>query len=140
MAGAARSWENAAPEVSMFTSGPFQIGSLVLFAMVGRSAAESFKPPPPVPAPDRVRDGQHDFDFAVGAWKEHTWRLDKPLTGSTKWFELDGYSVSRQALGGRANLVEYEGDGPRGHLSLIAVRIYDPVAHQWNLNFSTPER
>jgi hypothetical protein len=33
------------------------------------------------------RDGQHDFDFEIGAWKTHLRRLLHPLTGSTTWLE-----------------------------------------------------
>jgi len=113
---------------------------LVIACMSQVLAADPFKAPAAVAPPKPAHDGLHDFDFAVGAWKEHTVRLQNPLTGSTTWFEMDGYSVSRQALGGRLNLVEYEGDGPKGHLSLIAVRIYDPASHQWRMNFSTPTR
>jgi hypothetical protein len=82
----------------------------------------------------------HDFDYAFGVWKEHTTRLKGPLTGSTTWFEADGVSVVHPLLGGRANLVEYEGDGPAGRLSLISIRTYDPQSHQWSLNFSTPQQ
>ncbi len=113
---------------------------LVIACLAHPVAAAPFQAPPVVPPPPAASDGSHDFDFAAGAWKEHTWRLDKPLTGSTTWFEMDGYSVARKALDGRASIVEYEGEGPRGHLTLLAVRLYDPASHQWSLNFSTPER
>ena len=93
-----------------------------------------------IPPPKPQRDGQHDFDYAIGAWKEHTSRLKNPLTGSSTWVELDGHSVTRKVLSGRGNLTEYEGDGPNGHLSLIAVRLYDPKNREWSMNFSTPER
>jgi hypothetical protein len=85
-------------------------------------------------------DGLHDFDSGLGTWKEHTTRLDKPLTGSTTWFPVEGYSRSWSVLGGRVNVVEYDGDGPKGHLSLISIRIYDPETKQWRMNFSTPAR
>jgi hypothetical protein len=42
------------------------------------------------------RDGQHDFDFELGSWKIHLKRLEHPLTGSTKWVEFDGTSVTRK--------------------------------------------
>ena len=32
---------------------------------------------------DRLRDGQHDFDFEIGTWRTHLSRLVHPLTGST---------------------------------------------------------
>ncbi len=95
---------------------------------------------PVVPAPPALHDGLHDFDAGLGAWKEHTMRLDKPLTGSTNWFPVEGYSRSWSVLGGRVNVVEYDGDGPKGHLSLISIRIYDPETKQWRMNFSTPAR
>ncbi|HEY1548871.1 MAG TPA: hypothetical protein VGG28_13670 [Kofleriaceae bacterium] len=85
-------------------------------------------------------DGLHDFDSGLGTWKEHTTRLDKPLTGSKTWFPVEGYSSSWSVLGGRVNVVEYNGDGPKGHLSLISIRIYDPDTKQWRMNFSTPSR
>jgi hypothetical protein len=87
-----------------------------------------------------LHDGLHDFDSGLGTWKEHTMRLDKPLTGSTTWVPVDGYSRSWSVLGGRVNVVEYDGDGPKGHLSLISIRIYDPASKQWRMNFSTPAR
>nr|WP_245632079.1 hypothetical protein [Edaphobacter aggregans] len=37
---------------------------------------------------------------------------------------------------GRANLVELEADGPGGHFEGLNLRLYNPVSHQWSLNFS----
>jgi hypothetical protein len=84
-----------------------------------------------------VHDVQHDFDFAFGTWKEHTSRLQHPLTGSTSWIEMDGTSVVYKIWNGRANLTELESDGSNGHLELLALRLYNPQAHQWSLNFAT---
>ena len=86
----------------------------------------------------RERDGQHDFDFDIGVWKTQTSRLLKPLTGSTNWIEMEGITVVKKVWNGRANLAELEADGPTGHLTLLSLRLYDPQARQWNLNFSTP--
>jgi hypothetical protein len=30
-------------------------------------------------------------------------------------------------------------EGPAGHLEFLALRLYDPVAHQWNLNFASAD-
>ena len=46
------------------------------------------------------RDGQHDFDFEIGAWKTHLKRLLRPLTGSTTWVEYDGTTVVRKVWNG----------------------------------------
>jgi hypothetical protein len=90
----------------------------------------------PSPAP---RDGQHDFDFEIGTWKTHLARRLHPLTGSTTWVEYEGTSVVRKVWDGRANLVELEADGPPGHFQGLSLRLYNPDARQWSLNFSNSE-
>ena len=83
------------------------------------------------------RNGQHDFDFVFGAWKEHSSRVLHPLSGSTAWTEMDGTSVASGIWNGRGNLTELESDGPDGHLELLALRLYNPRARQWYLTFAT---
>jgi hypothetical protein len=83
------------------------------------------------------RDGQHDFDFEIGTWKTHLSRLLHPLTGSLTWAEYEGTTVVRKVWNGRANLVELEADGPAGHFEGLNLRLYNPQAHQWNLNFAS---
>jgi hypothetical protein len=80
------------------------------------------------------RDGQHDFDFDIGAWKTHLKRLLHPLTGSTTWVELDGTTVVRKVWNGRANLAELVTDAASGHLEVLSLRLYDAQARQWSLN------
>ena len=82
------------------------------------------------------RDGQHDFDFEIGTWKTHLRRLQHPLTGSTTWVEYEGTTVVRKVWEGRANLVELDVNGPTGHLEGLSLRLYNPEARQWSLNFS----
>jgi len=79
------------------------------------------------------RDGQHDFDFAIGSWKIHLKRRLKPLTGSNTWVEFDGTSVTRKVWDGRANLEEFETDGPTGHIEGLTLRLYNPQTQQWSL-------
>ena len=79
------------------------------------------------------RDGQHDFDFHIGTWKTHLWRLVDPLTGSTKWVQYEGTSDVRKIWNGRANLVELEVDGPPGHIEGLNLRLYNPQSRQWSL-------
>lgn len=82
------------------------------------------------------RDGQHDFDFEIGAWKTHLRRLLHPLTGSTTWVEYEGTTVVTSLWNGRANLLEFEVDGPAGHIEALNLRLYNPQSHQWSLNFA----
>ncbi|MFA6541856.1 MAG: hypothetical protein WCT99_09665 [Bacteroidota bacterium] len=91
----------------------------------------------PVYAQESLRDGQHDFDFEIGAWKTHLKRLVHPLSGSHDWVEYDGTTLVRKVWNGRANLVELEVDGPAGRIEALSLRLYNPQSHQWSLNFSS---
>jgi hypothetical protein len=85
----------------------------------------------------RARDGQHDFDFEIGAWNTRLSRLEKPLSGSTSWVEYVGTTVVRKVWEGRANLVELAVDGPGGRLEALSLRLYNPQSRQWSLNFAS---
>jgi hypothetical protein len=91
------------------------------------------------PAPSSARDGQHDFDFDFGTWKMEIRRLVHPLSGSSEWTEMKGTAVTNKIWSGRANLATVEADGPSGHLELLALRLYDPRAQQWNISFATSD-
>lgn len=88
-------------------------------------------------APTPSSDGSHDFDFEIGIWKTHVSRLVHPLSGSSDWAQYDGTSVVSKVWNGRANLVELQADGPKGHLELASFRLYNPQAHQWSLNVAS---
>ena len=85
---------------------------------------------------NQARDGQHDFDFEIGTWKTHLRRRLRPLTGSNTWVEYNGTSVVKKVLNGKANLVELVVDGPAGHIEGLSLRLYNPEARQWSLNFA----
>jgi len=82
------------------------------------------------------RGGQHDFDFEIGTWRTELRRLQRPLTGSTTWVEYEGTSVVRKVWDGRANLLELDVEGPAGRIEGLSLRLYNPEARQWSLNFS----
>jgi hypothetical protein len=104
-----------------------------LFAQQSSDTAKTSVQPAPT-----EHDGQHDFDFEVGTWKIHLKRLDQRLSGSTKWVEFDGTSVTRKVWGGRADLEEFETDSPAGgHIEGLTLRLYDPQTHQWSLYWAT---
>lgn len=92
---------------------------------------------PVLAAPAKYRDGSHDFDFERGTWKLHIRRLLHPLTGSHEWVEYEGTKTDIPVWGGKANIAEVRADGPAGHLRFIALRLYNPTAHQWNLSFTS---
>lgn len=82
------------------------------------------------------RDGQRDFDWEIGTWKTQLKRLVKPLTSSTTWVEYEGTSKVTKVLDGRANLVELKVKGSAGTLEGLSLRLYNPQARQWSLNFA----
>jgi hypothetical protein len=81
------------------------------------------------------RDGQHDFDFDIGDWKFHLKRRLNPLTGgSPKWVEeVKATGHCFKLWDGRADLHEFESDGPTGHIEGLTLRLYNPETHQWRL-------
>ena len=82
------------------------------------------------------RDEQHDFDWEIGNWKTQLKRLQRPLSGSTTWLEYEGTTEVRRVLDGRANLVELKVGGPAGRIEGLSLRLYNPQARQWSLNFA----
>ena len=87
----------------------------------------------PTPAAVAPRDGSHDFDFLIGSWKAHLRKLVDPLTGSTKWIEFDGTSVTRKLLDTNANLEDFHVSGPSGRRDGHTFRFYDTASGQWSI-------
>jgi hypothetical protein len=119
----------------MHSSAACLAAHLVLVGALSAAGAVSAQSSPAAPGATR-HDGQHDFDFELGSWRTHIRRLVHPLTGSTTWVEYDGTSVVRKIWDGRANLLELEVTGPAGHLEALSLRLYNPDAAQWSLNFA----
>jgi hypothetical protein len=107
---------------------PLALASLALGCALAASAETC-------PAPEPTRDGSRDFDFEIGAWKTHVKRLKGALTGSGTWVEYEGTSVVRGVLDGRANLVELSITGPAGRIEGAALRLYEPQAKRWTINY-----
>lgn len=80
-----------------------------------------------------VRDGQHDWDSLMGAWKMHLRKRLHPLTGSNEWAEFESHDLTRKVWNGRANLDELEADGPTGHIEGMTLRLYNPPTQQWRI-------
>jgi hypothetical protein len=105
---------------------------LLVFALPGWSETPSGGGKPA--ANDAAQaDGQHDFDYEIGAWKIHLRKLVHPLTGSSTWIDFDGTSVTRKVWQGRANIEEFETDGASGHVEGLTLRLYNPQSHQWSI-------
>jgi hypothetical protein len=112
------------------------VAAVTMLGYITEAAAQATTPSAVATPPSARRDGQHDFDFEIGSWKTHLKRLLHPLTGSTTWAEYDGVTTVRRVWNGRANFVELEVDGPKGHIEALSLRLYNPESHQWSLNFA----
>jgi hypothetical protein len=99
---------------------------LLLVVMAGAASAAE--------APDV---GGKAFDWEIGTWKTELRRLAKPLSGSNEWVEYRGTSVVRKVLDGRANLVELRVEGAAGRIEGASLRLYNPQARQWSLNYAS---
>src|SRR4030095_4651852 len=102
--------------------------SALIVASLGSAAGPEQSP--------KKRDGQHDFDFYFGSWKTHVSRLVHPLSGSKQWAEYDGTSVVTKVWNGKASLFELDVSGPAGHIEGVGLRLYNPEANQWSLNWA----
>jgi hypothetical protein len=83
------------------------------------------------------RDGRHDFDFIFGYWKVHLKRRVPSANGADAWTEFDGYGHYRKVWDGRANLNDFEADGPGGHIEGLTLRTYNPTTRQWSLYWAS---
>jgi len=110
----------------------FLLSILILGACAIPGSAQSSPAANPGQA-SAERDGQHDFDFELGGWKIHLKRRLNLMTGSDKWVEFDGTSVTRKVWEGRSQIEEFETDGPTGHIEGLTLRTYNPKTHEWKL-------
>ncbi|MGJ7902316.1 hypothetical protein [Lysobacter sp. 1R34A] len=108
--------------------------SFGVLSMCGVRAAEPAAANPVAGA--AAPDGQHDFDWEIGAWKSHVSRRLRPLSGSDEWTELEGTTVVRPVFDGRANLAELDIAGPSGRIQGLSLRLYEPQARQWSINYA----
>ena len=81
-------------------------------------------------------NGQHDFDPLLGSWKFELRRRMHPMTGSNTWVDLSGTGACYKIWDGRAQLDTVELDGSTGHIEGLTLRLYDPAAHVWRLDWA----
>jgi hypothetical protein len=110
--------------------------SLVSLAAAALERTTPSLPSPASSAQATAREGQHDFDFEIGTWRTRVSRLVRPLSGSTTWVHYEGMSVVRKVLNGRANLVELTVEGPSGRIEGLSLRLYEPQAARWTINYA----
>jgi len=91
---------------------------------------------PTLSPPAATGDGQKDFNWEIGTWTTEVKVRRNPLAGAAPdWAEYQGTSVVKPLLDGHANFVELSVGGPRGRIEGGSLRLYNPKARQWSLNF-----
>lgn len=101
------------------------IGLLAALAFLGSPAAAI-----------AAGDGQQDFDWEIGAWDTKLQRLRQPLSGKKEWLEYRGTTTVTPLMDKRANIVEFDVQGPAGRIAGVSLRLYQPANGQWTLHFS----
>lgn len=110
--------------------------SLVLIGSPLNSVAQTtFSVLPP--ASQIRRDGSGDFEFETGLWHTHLMRLVRPLSGSSAWVEYEGTTRVERVWSGRGNLLELDVTGPAGRIEALSLRLYNPGAREWSINFAS---
>jgi len=111
---------------------------LVATALVGgppKALAQKAALPSATPA-IAPPDGRHDFDFEIGSWRTKLSLRIHPLSGSEEWVQYEGTTIVRKVWDGRANLAELEVTQDGNRIEGLALRLYNPSARQWSLNYS----
>ena len=115
---------------------PMLFAALVMIGSPTTASAVAAQTPPPRSAP--ARDGQRDFDWEIGTWTTKVRVRRNPISGAAPdWAEYEGTSVVKPLLDGRANFVELSVGGTRGRIEGGALRLYNPKARQWSLNYAS---
>lgn len=82
---------------------------------------------------NQKQDGRADFDFIIGRWNIHHWRLREWLNNSTSWEEFEGTSRDYKILSGLGSISEVTLHRASGHMEGITVRLFDPASGQWSI-------
>jgi len=78
-----------------------------------------------------MTDHSHDFDFLVGKWRVHHWRLKERLAGSHDWMEFDGTSELWLTMNGYGTVDDNFIDLPGNPYRATGIRGYDPKTQTW---------
>ena len=78
-----------------------------------------------------LTDHSHDFDFLVGKWKVHHWRLAQRLADCHDWVEFDGTLQLWPTMNGKGNIDDNYLGLPSGPYRATGIRGYDPKSGTW---------
>ena len=78
-----------------------------------------------------MTDHAHDFDFLIGKWNVHHWRLKERLAGCHEWEECDGTSVLWTTMDGHGTIDDNFIGLPSAPYRAVTIRDYDPKNGTW---------
>lgn len=93
--------------------------------------AASLAAAPAVADAPAKQDHAHDFDFLIGKWKVHHWRLNGRLVGSHDWVEFGGTSQLWMTMDGKGTVDDNYIGLPSGPYRAVGLRGYDPKTQTW---------
>ena len=80
---------------------------------------------------DSMTDHAHDFDFLIGHWRVHHWRLKDRLANSHEWVEFEGTSSLVMTMDGKGTMDDNYIGLPGGPYRAMGIRGYDPKTQTW---------
>ena len=78
-----------------------------------------------------MTDHSHDFDFLIGKWRVHHWRLKDRLADSHEWVEFEGTSALWMTMDGHGTVDDNFIGLPDGAYRAVGIRSYDPKTQTW---------
>jgi len=114
-----------------------RLAIVIASALIWNIASAASAAPPAMGQTAAAATGQNDFDWEIGTWTTKVKVRRNPLSGTApEWAAFEGTSVVRPLLNGRANFVELSVARPAGRIEGGALRLYNPKAGQWSLNYA----
>lgn len=104
----------------------------ILFAAPAISAHAQTTPDSTGRAPDKVREGSHDFDFVYGKWRMPNHRLVKRLAGSHDWDDFVTCDEGKPLPGGIGDMDIMRANYWPDFVG-VTVRTYDAGTGLWRL-------
>ena len=95
------------------------------------TAATATIPANPANGATTMTDHAHDFDFLIGKWRVHHWRLKDRLAGSHEWVEFEGESRLWMTMDGHGTIDDNIIGLPSGPYRAVGIRGYDPKTETW---------
>ena len=80
-----------------------------------------------------VAEQRHAFDFLIGTWKVHHYRLKVRLAHSDEWEDFEGTSRCWAVLGGDGNVDDNVIALPSGTYRAATMRVFDSQTGLWRI-------